>query len=111
MALFGLVASLGLAFGPVETAALAAAPKPPKIQTIVVANLEFGPAPTNLRVGDVVQWVNQDIFRHSATAVDGSFDLDLPPHGKARTVMKRAGVTAYYCRYHPGMKGRLKIAP
>ena len=28
---------------------------------------------------DTVEWVNQDIFVHSATADDGSFDVELAP--------------------------------
>lgn len=111
LALLGLVASVGSVISPIGAAALAAAQKPPKILTIVVADLKFGPTPPGLQMGDVVQWVNKDIFRHSATAIDGSFDRNLPPHGKARAVMKRAGLIAYYCRYHPGMKGQLKISP
>src|SRR5271166_4425404 len=81
------------------------------VRSIVVNNLTFGQAPEGLRVGDIVEWNNADIFRHSATATDGSFDIDLPPGAKGRTALKRAGVVNYFCRFHPGMKGELTIAP
>jgi hypothetical protein len=29
-------------------------------------------------VNDIVAWTNGDIFRHTASATDGSFDIDLP---------------------------------
>jgi plastocyanin len=91
--------------------ALAAAPQAAgKVQVITIANMAFGPAPAGLRVGDTVEWVNADIFRHSATAGDKSFDLDLPPKGRARLVLRRAGTVAYACRFHPGMSGRLVVA-
>jgi plastocyanin len=89
---------------------LAAPGKPaPGVVTIVVDKLAFGPAPRGLKVGDVVQWVNRDIFQHSATARDKSFDVELPPGGQGRTVLRRAGKIAYVCRYHPGMTGVLEV--
>jgi plastocyanin len=61
-------------------------------------------------VGDIVEWKNSDILEHTATATDGSFDVDLPAGATGRTILKRAGDVTYFCRFHPGMKGRLKIA-
>ncbi|MGH6851139.1 MAG: hypothetical protein ACREDD_11950 [Methylocella sp.] len=62
-------------------------------------------------MGDIVEWTNSDILRHTATATDGSFDVDLPAGAKGRAIMKRAGSITYFCRFHPGMKGRLEVAP
>lgn len=81
------------------------------VRVIVVDNLEFGPAPQNLRVGDVVEWRNRDIFRHSATANDKSFDVDLPPGAAGKITLKRSGTISYFCRFHPGMTGTLVVAP
>ena len=78
---------------------------------IEIDKLAFGPSPAELRVNDIVEWRNADIFRHTATARDGSFDIDLPPGGTGRTILKKAGTIDYFCRFHPGMKGRLDIAP
>jgi plastocyanin len=77
--------------------------------TIVVDKMKFGPAPANLARGDTVMFVNKDFLRHSATASDHSFDLDLPPNAKARIVLKKSGTINYVCRYHPGMRGVLKV--
>jgi plastocyanin len=84
-------------------------PTAAKTYKITIANLTFGPAPSGLRVGDTLEWVNQDIVRHSATAKDRSFDVDLPPHARASTHLRRAGVVSFYCRFHPGMTGKLTI--
>jgi plastocyanin len=70
-----------------------------------------GPAPEVLHVNDIVEWVNADIFQHTATAADGSFDVDLLAGAKGRTILKRVGVVDYFCRFHPGMQGRLEVAP
>lgn len=91
--------------------ALAACGKPqPITYTVTIAGMAYGPAPANLRVGDAIEWVNADIFQHSATARDGGFDVDLPPKAHARTVLTRPGQVDFYCRYHPGMTGRLAVA-
>ena len=55
--------------------------------------------------------MNADIFQHTATAADGSFDVDLPAGAKGRTILKRVGVVDYFCRFHPDMQGRLEVAP
>ena len=83
----------------------------PQVYVIEINKLVFGPAPAELHVNDIVEWRNSDIFRHTATASDGSFDIDLPPGAKGQTVLKRPGVIDYTCRFHPGMKGRLEVAP
>ena len=89
---------------------VAPASSAPASYEVVLANLAFGPAPMKLRVGDAVEWVNADIFDHSSTAKDGSFDVALPPKGQARVVLRRAGSVMFYCRYHPGMTGVLTVS-
>jgi plastocyanin len=82
-----------------------------RVHAIEIDKLAFGPAPKGLHVNDIVEWRNADIFQHTATATDGSFDTDLPPGAKGRTTLKRPGVVTYFCRFHPGMKGQLEVAP
>lgn len=106
--------SLMLAAG-LALAALAGCSRParapaPRTYQVTVAQMAFGPAPQGLRAGDAVEWVNNDILQHSATARDGSFDVDLPPQGRARTVLKAPGKVDFYCKYHPGMTGVLVVA-
>jgi len=81
------------------------------IHTIVIDKMAFGVAPAKLHVGDTIIWVNHDLFRHTATADDRSFDVDILPGKSARTVPLRAGIVSFHCTYHPGMKGTLMIAP
>ena len=87
----------------------AATPAPAPVRTVVLAKMAFGPAPP-LHVGDVVEWRNDDMFQHTATARDGSFDLVLRPGARARVQLRKAGSVAVYCRYHPGMTLTLNVA-
>jgi plastocyanin len=89
----------------------AGAPRAAAVHRIVIANLAFGSSPADIHVGDTIEWVNRDIFRHTATASGKSFDLDIPPDASASFVPRRPGTFDYICTYHPGMKGRLVVAP
>ena len=73
-------------------------------------NMRFGPVPANIKAGDTIVWVNRDIVPHTATARNGSFDVVIPSRRSANMVVGRAGTIAFYCRYHPGMRGSLVVA-
>ena len=81
----------------------------PRTYTVVIAKLKFGPLPAELHKGDRIVWVNRDFLRHSATAADHSFDVDLPAGAKGETVLKKSGSIPFVCRYHPGMHGVLQV--
>ena len=82
----------------------------PKTYVVVMDKMKFGAVPANLKAGDVLVWENRDMFRHTATAKDGSFNVDLPAGAKGKTVLRRPGAFAFSCKYHPGMKGVLKVS-
>ena len=86
------------------------APAAPGVHTVVIDKMKFGPVPAGVRSGDTIIWVNRDMFRHTATARDKSFNVDLPPKTSRKTVIKRSGTIVFYCVYHPGMKGMLTVA-
>jgi plastocyanin len=89
--------------------AVAAAPGA-KTYTVTMDKMKFGALPAGLRVGDTIIWVNKDMFRHTATARDNSFNIDLAPGARGTTRLTKAGAIAFFCRYHPGMTGRLAVA-
>jgi plastocyanin len=78
---------------------------------IVMENLVIAPAEVSAKVGDTVEWVNKDIFAHTATARNGDFDVTIPPKKTVTSVLKKAGTVEYYCRFHPNMKAVLNVAP
>jgi plastocyanin len=81
----------------------------PRTFVVVIDKMKFGAVPPGLKAGDAVIWDNRDIFRHTATAKDGSFNVDLPAGKKGKTVLGKTGKFAFSCKYHPGMGGVLKV--
>jgi plastocyanin len=77
---------------------------------VVIDKMRFSPIPAGLRAGDTIVWINRDLFRHTATARDKSFDVDLPAGKSAKLVLRKAGTIAFFCRFHPGMKGQFAVA-
>ena len=77
---------------------------------LVIDKMKFGAVPPNLQRGDAVIWENRDIFRHTATAKDGSFNVELPAGTKGKTVLGKLGTFDFSCKYHPGMRGVLKVS-
>jgi plastocyanin len=78
---------------------------------VVMENLVVSPAEVSAKVGDTVEWINKDIFAHTATARNGDFDVTMPPKKTVTSVLNKAGTVEYFCRYHPNMKAVLTIAP
>ncbi|WP_369725811.1 cupredoxin domain-containing protein [Bradyrhizobium sp. LLZ17] len=78
---------------------------------ITMENLEISPAEVSVKVGDTIEWINKDVFAHTATARNGDFDVNLPAKKSATTVVKKVGTVEYYCRFHPNMKATLKVEP
>jgi plastocyanin len=86
-----------------------AAAAPSHTYTVVIEKMKFGPLPAQLHKGDTIVWVNRDFLRHSATATDHSFDVDLMPNKMGKMVLTKTGNIAFTCRYHPGMRGVLQV--
>ena len=82
----------------------------PQNHVVVIDKMKFGTVPANIRRGDTVLWVNRDIVRHSATAANKSFDVDLPPKTQKRMTVRASGSIDFICKYHPGMRGMLRVA-
>ena len=99
------------ALGPVAALLLVApAEAAPRAHLIVMEKMKFVSVPASVRRGDVILWENRDMFRHSATAKNGAFNVDLAPGAKGRTVVRKAGAIAFVCKYHPGMRGVLQVS-
>jgi plastocyanin len=89
-------------------AAVKAATPAPQVHVIVVDTMQYGPMPTGVRAGDIIEWVNRGILEHTATARDGRFDLDLKPGASVR-MKATAGTVEVYCKFHPTMVATLVV--
>lgn len=103
-----MLAGLLLLVGGAAPAAATGVTQTQRVHVIVVDKMAFGPMPTGVRTGDIIEWVNRDIFEHSATARDGSFDVDLKPGATVRTTVK-GGTIAFFCKFHPTMQATLVV--
>jgi plastocyanin len=80
-----------------------------KTVVIPIDDLGFGVPSSPIYVGDVVEWQNRDIFDHTATAKNGSFEVDIEAGGRGIAVMRKPGEIEYFCRYHPNMTGKINV--
>jgi len=99
---FTLCVAVAGALLPVATPVPAAA----ATHVVEINQMKYAPVPP-LRVGDTVVFVNKDLFRHTVTASNNSFNLDLMPGARGELHINSAGHAAFYCKYHPGMRGSM----
>jgi len=88
----------------------AAQPRQPDADAaiVVIKQLHFEPNQVDVKLGDRVKWENQDIFTHTVTAEDGSFDSGPIAPGESWTLTAtHKGRIAYHCRPHPNMSAEL----
>jgi plastocyanin len=83
-----------------------AAPAAAATHVVVIDKMKYAPVPP-LKRGDVVEFVNRDMFRHTVTATNGKFNLDLMPGKSGKLRINSAGTVSFYCTYHPGMRGSM----
>src|SRR5215510_9050879 len=86
----------------------------PKTVTAVIRDFKFEPATLTVDLGDTVEWKNDDIVPHTATADGGgqkpAFDSGTIQAGAAwRYVARNKGRYNYTCTLHPNMEGKLIV--
>jgi len=93
-----------------QAGAILSAPAGAATHTVVMEGVAFVPATLTVKRGDTVVWVNKDMFPHTATAQDRSFDSkDIAPNKTWKHVAAKAGTFSYLCTLHPTMKGSLIV--
>jgi plastocyanin len=81
-----------------------------KEYTVTMSNMQYAAMPSGLKVGDTIVWVNHDTVIHSVTARDKSFDLRINPGQTAKLPLTKEGRIAFYCLFHPDMRGSMTVA-
>jgi plastocyanin len=87
----------------------AARPASSGVVQVVIDKVAFAQLKAPLRVGDVLEFVNNDVVDHTATEKTKAWDATIRVGRKARVEMKAAGTIEYYCRFHPNMVGRIVV--
>jgi plastocyanin len=83
----------------------------PHTVNVSIKAFKFDPADLTVRVGDTVEWTNQDIAPHTATAKVGDWDTGRLARGDSGSVtFETPGEYDYVCAFHPRMAGRIVVS-
>jgi plastocyanin len=80
-----------------------------EIVRVAINDLAFSPADVTAKVGDTIEWVNGDFVDHTATDKGGAWDVAIAAGNTAQLALTSAGTFAYYCKFHPGMRGSIHV--
>ena len=80
----------------------------PSVTVIKIESMQFEPKFVAIAKGDVVEWKNNDLVPHTATA-PGSFDSKTILPGKSwRYTVRKKGRFDYKCNFHPTMSASIE---
>ena len=85
-----------------------------RVVTVEIRELKFQPASVTVHEGETVEWKNDDIVPHTATA-DGEGEKPIFDSGDIQTgaawrhVAQQRGTYTYSCTLHPNMHGKLIV--
>ena len=85
------------------------APAAAETHTVRMEGVAFVPETLTIRRGDVVVWVNKDVFPHTATAQKEFDSGNIAPDQSWKYTATKAGIYPYLCTLHPTMKGTLVV--
>ncbi|MDA0238905.1 MAG: cupredoxin domain-containing protein [Proteobacteria bacterium] len=101
------VAALGLQTGKPTKGA----DRSPRKHVVEIKNFAFVPSNLNVKIGDVITWINRDIAPHTATTTDRSWDSGTIKKDKSHRVAVTAEMAgSYFCRFHPHMRATLEVS-
>ncbi|HZV72772.1 MAG TPA: plastocyanin/azurin family copper-binding protein [Conexibacter sp.] len=78
---------------------------------VTMKNIAFSPQTVHARVGQKIDWTNDDSVTHNVTATSGaSFrSSTFGPGGTYSYTPTSAGTINYVCTIHPGMTGTIVV--
>src|SRR4051812_639496 len=74
-------------------------------QTVTIMSFTYAPQPLSAKVGDTIEFVNDDNTDHTATADDHSFDTGRFSSGARTVTVSHAGTVMFHCDVHNFMTG------
>jgi len=78
----------------------------------MMKNLAFSPASVTAKVGQTVEWTNQDTPRHNVFYVSGpkfASSSTLNTGGQFKLKLTQPGTIHYICSIHPFMKATIVV--
>ena len=78
--------------------------------TVAIKGLKFTTADVKVKVGQTVEWTNQDDFGHTSTGDNKEWDsTTIAPHATAVVRFNKAGTYTYHCEIHRQMKATVVV--
>ena len=83
----------------------------PKTHRVQITKFTFEPSVLTIAVGDTIEWINEDFAPHTATEMEETiWDTgELARGDSGRVTFSEAGEHAYFCVFHPHMRGRISV--
>jgi plastocyanin len=81
----------------------------PVVAHVAMKSMKFSPATIEAKKGDTVEWTNEDITPHTATAIPFFDSGSIASDRSWRHTFSEAGDFPYSCTFHPDMKGAVIV--
>ena len=74
-----------------------------------ISGYQFLPSNLEIKVGDTVEWINNDPTTHTITFDNGEIDQQLANGETLSHTFSTAGEYSFHCRIHSSMKGIIVV--
>ena len=81
----------------------------PAVAHVAMKNMKFSPATIQIKKGDTVEWTNEDITPHTATAAPFFDSGSIASDQSWQHTFTEAGDFPYGCTFHPDMKAEVVV--
>jgi plastocyanin len=80
-------------------------------QAVKIVDYTYKPETITVPTGATVEFDNKDSTAHTATSTEsGAFESGAIQPGESGSItLRKAGTFAYYCAFHPFMKGKIVV--
>ena len=92
------------------TGAASPAPQPSATIVVHIRDFQYLPKTVTVKVGDTIQYINDDESAHTVTADDKSYDSGYMAKGQTWSkTYTTAGAYPYFCLYHTFMRAGVTV--
>jgi plastocyanin len=80
-------------------------------KSVKIVDFTYKPASLTVPAGTTLTFTNRDSTAHTATSKEsGAFESgSIEPGKSAKIILEKAGTYAYFCAFHPFMKGTIEV--
>lgn len=79
------------------------------VDTVIIKQMQFFPAELNVKIGDTIVWINNDMVPHNVTATKSNAFYSDTINVGGSWKMEVKDSASYLCSIHPTMTGKINI--